>query len=68
LLFFHGFRKKLMKEITYCPHCKSTGFVKNGYNYSKRCYLFKSCGYNFTIRRLKKGIDPEIVRLCLKLY
>ena len=30
--------------------------------------MCKSCDYSFTVARLKKGIEPDIIRLCLKLY
>lgn len=36
------------KEITECPHCESTKFVKNGKRKGLQVYLCRSCSKQFT--------------------
>jgi insertion element IS1 protein InsB len=54
--------------IESCPRCQCKTFTKNGKNNNKQRYQCKQCAYNFTIAKLRHGIDQQYVALCLKLY
>ena len=53
---------------TQCPRCQCKTFVKNGKNNNKQRYKCKQCAYNFSIDKLKQGIDQYYVKHCLQLY
>lgn len=51
-----------------CPKCSSASISKNGVVKNRQRFLCKSCGYNFTIGKLGKGIDSYYVVKALQLY
>jgi len=53
---------------TKCPRCQCKTFVKEGKNNNKQRYKCKQCAYNFSIDKLKRGIDQYYVKHCLQLY
>jgi len=53
---------------TQCPRCQHKTFVKNGKCRGKQRYKCKQCAYNFSIDKLKHGIEQQYVTQCLQLY
>lgn len=56
-----------MKAVA-CPKCESTKIIKSGVVKERQRYSCKNCGYNFTVSKLGKGIDPYFVTKALQLY
>ncbi len=56
-----------MKAVA-CPKCESSKIIKSGIVKERQRYSCKSCGYNFTVSKLGKGIDPYFVTKALQLY
>ncbi len=55
-------------EISNCPSCKSTSFVKAGIVKEKQRYKCKKCSYFFTVNKVGKQIDNYYVNKALQLY
>ncbi len=57
-----------MTELTNCPNCKSTEFIKSGVVKNRQRYKCKACGYFFTVNKHGKEIDEYYVNKALQLY
>lgn len=55
-------------EISNCPNCNSTSFVKAGIIKGKQRFKCKKCSYFFTVNKAGKQIDSYYVNKALQLY
>lgn len=51
-----------------CPKCKQENINKSGVVKGRQRYHCKECGYNFTVMKEGKNIDPYYVIKALQLY
>lgn len=51
-----------------CPRCKSNQSTKSGVVKDRQRFTCKNCGYNFTVAKLGKEIDPYFVTKALQLH
>jgi transposase-like protein len=55
-------------KIKFCPRCKGEQLVRSGVIRERQRFLCKGCGYNFTVEKEGKSIDPYYVVKALQLY
>jgi transposase-like protein len=55
-------------ELTNCPNCNSTEFIKSGIVKDRQRYKCKACSYFFTVNKHGKEIDDYYVNKALQLY
>jgi transposase-like protein len=51
-----------------CPRCLNKKIVKSGFIKEKQRFKCSDCGYNFTVNKLGKQIDPYFIVKALQLY
>ena len=58
----------MCEQISHCPSCASTSYVKHGKVKGVQRYLCKTCGYKFTVAKKGKGIEKGYVVRAVQLY
>jgi len=57
-----------MQTTNRCPKCGSTKYVKHGKIKNKQRYKCKECRYHFTVFKIGKKIERELVVRAIQLY
>ena len=57
-----------MQTTNRCPKCGSIKYVKHGKVKNRQRYKCKECGYHFTVFKLGKRIERELVVRAIQLY